>query len=77
MNLWTAAFVALVLKLNFLRSSGDEDKLTIVSKTHSAYLEKYRSYSDAIIMIFNVPDDTPFVSFKFEADDMDFSIFGL
>lgn len=50
--------------------------LTIISKTHSGYLEKYKSYADVIVMHFEVPEEVPFVSFKFEGDEMDFSIFG-
>lgn len=50
--------------------------VTIILKTHSSYLEKYKSYADVTIMHFNVPHNLPFVSFKFEADEMDLSIFG-
>lgn len=59
----------------FISSSKAED-MYVVSKSHSGYLDVYKSYSDVTLLHFNVPRDTSFVSFKFEADEMDFSIFG-
>lgn len=50
--------------------------LTLISKTRSAFLEKYKDYSDVIIMHFRVPVDVSFVSLKFVGDEMDLSIFG-
>lgn len=59
-----------------ISSSKAENDMDVVSKSHSGYLDVFKSYSDVTLLHFNVPRDTSFVSFKFEADEMDFSIFG-
>lgn len=52
-----------------------KEDLQLVSTLHSDYLQKFTGYSSVIIIHFQVPDDTEFVSFKFEADQTAFSIF--
>lgn len=54
----------------------NNEKLAMVSTTRTTVLEKYRSYSDAVVMHFRIPDDVTFASFKFEGSDIDMSIFG-
>lgn len=43
---------------------------------HSSFLEQYTSYADVVLLHFQVPRDLSFISFKFEADELDLSIFG-
>ncbi|KAI4469083.1 five-span transmembrane protein m83 [Holotrichia oblita] len=52
-----------------------ENDLQLVSKAHSDYLRKFTGYGSAVIIHFQVPDDTEFVSFKFNADQTQFSLF--
>lgn len=52
-----------------------QDDLQLVSKMHSDYLRKFTGYGSVVIIHFQVPDDTEFVSFKFNADQTQFSLF--
>ncbi|KAF5270209.1 hypothetical protein FQA39_LY08423 [Lamprigera yunnana] len=54
--------------------NGNED-LVLLSKTHTTPLEKYVRYIDSVILHFHVPPDINFVSFKFEAEEIQLSIF--
>lgn len=51
------------------------ENLKVLSKIHSSFLDKYSSYADVVILNFNVPPDLKFVSFKFEAEEVNLSFF--
>lgn len=53
-----------------------EDNLNVISSTTSTFLEKYRGYTNAVVMHFKIPEDAESVSFKFVASEVDMSIFG-
>lgn len=65
-----------VLFYQFVIIYSHED-LNIITKVHSSFLEKYSGYEDVVLLNFLVPTDVSFVSFKFEADEADMSIFGM
>ncbi|KAB0799793.1 hypothetical protein PPYR_07673 [Photinus pyralis] len=50
-------------------------EIVMVAKTHSTLLIKYMDYSDAAVLQFKIPEDVHFVSFKFEAEEIEESLF--
>lgn len=68
--LWAVLFYQFVI----IYSHND---LIITTKIHSSFLEKYSGYQNVVLLNFLVPTDVSFVSFKFEADEADMSIFGM
>lgn len=65
---------AVIVYCSFVIIHGEE--LVTISKIHSPFLESYTGYADVVLLHFQVPSDLSFVSFKFEADELDLSIFG-
>lgn len=65
---------AVLAYYSFVIVHGEE--LVAISRFHSDFLDSYNSYGDVTLLHFQIPSDLPFVSFKFEADEEDYSIFG-
>ncbi|KAK5648585.1 hypothetical protein RI129_003477 [Pyrocoelia pectoralis] len=49
--------------------------VVMIAKTHSTPLIKYRDYSDVAVLQFKIPEDIHFASFKFEAEEIEESLF--
>lgn len=60
----------------FVVSTKCEEPLKLMAKSLSSRLYKYTGYVDAVILHYKVLQDSSFVSFKFQAEEVPLSIFG-
>ncbi|XP_022910673.1 post-GPI attachment to proteins factor 6 [Onthophagus taurus] len=62
--------------LSLTTKVASEDQLYLLKSVRTDYLEDYEGYAFISLIHFSVPSDTVFASFRFQAEQTSFSIFG-